>query len=404
MTTQPTERLHALDAVRGFALLAGIVFHASLSFLPGPSLWVVADQDRSVTLAILFHVLHTFRMTTFFVIAGFFAHMSFHRVGLKAFAKDRLKRIGLPLVVGWPILFGAIVAVAIWASVSTGVKPPEPPKGAMPLAPFPLAHLWFLYVLLLLYAATLALRAALGALDGQGRIRVLADRVVRAIVGSVFSPLILGAPLALTFLVAGPWLAWMGIPTPDMSLIPNVPAAVGFGTAFIFGWLLHRQTDLLAVWERRWALNLTIAVSASATGLSIVGLTPELTPAKAGPATAFYAVCFTVAIWSWTFAFIGAALRFLSNESPVRRYLADSSYWLYLVHLPLIMALQTAVARLDMAWFVKFPLILAVAFPLMLASYHFFVRRSFIGAVLNGKKASKIARPVATLPTPEPAQ
>ena len=32
MTTQ--ERLHALDAVRAFALLAGIVLHADLSFFP----------------------------------------------------------------------------------------------------------------------------------------------------------------------------------------------------------------------------------------------------------------------------------------------------------------------------------------------------------------------------------
>ena len=29
------ERLHALDAVRGFALLLGIVLHATLSFMPG---------------------------------------------------------------------------------------------------------------------------------------------------------------------------------------------------------------------------------------------------------------------------------------------------------------------------------------------------------------------------------
>jgi ABC-2 type transport system permease protein len=30
-----TERLHALDAVRGLALLVGVAFHAGFSFLPG---------------------------------------------------------------------------------------------------------------------------------------------------------------------------------------------------------------------------------------------------------------------------------------------------------------------------------------------------------------------------------
>src|ERR1700761_552281 len=76
------ERLHALDAARGAMLLLGIVFHASLSFLPSRvPLWIVMDNQRSLTLAVVFHVLHVFRMTAFFVLAGFFAHMSFHKKG-----------------------------------------------------------------------------------------------------------------------------------------------------------------------------------------------------------------------------------------------------------------------------------------------------------------------------------
>src|SRR6185295_7376258 len=105
MTTNSSERLHALDAVRGFALLLGIVFHATVSFLPSPSgvpLWIVMDHERSLALAVLFHVTHIFRMTAFFVIAGFFAHMSFHKKGAPAFIKDRLKRIAIPFIVGLP--------------------------------------------------------------------------------------------------------------------------------------------------------------------------------------------------------------------------------------------------------------------------------------------------------------
>jgi glucan biosynthesis protein C len=129
----PPERLHALDAVRGMALMLGIVFHATMSFLPTQiPLWIVMDHERSQTLAVVFHVLHTFRMTTFFLIAGFFAHMMLQRKGTKGFIIDRLKRIGIPLVVGWPILFAAIIVVTIWgAMVSTGAtlqNLPPPPK------------------------------------------------------------------------------------------------------------------------------------------------------------------------------------------------------------------------------------------------------------------------------------
>ena len=47
------ERLHALDAVRGFALLLGIVLHATLSFLPTPSrVWIIQDSLLEVVAGI----------------------------------------------------------------------------------------------------------------------------------------------------------------------------------------------------------------------------------------------------------------------------------------------------------------------------------------------------------------
>src|SRR5262249_18394066 len=138
MAANSPERLNALDPVRGFALLAGIVFHATVSFLPAPPnipLWPVMDVHRSLTLAVAFHLLHTFRMTTFFLMAGFFAHLTFHRRGQGGFIKDRLTRIGVPLVVGWPILITAIIAVTIWAAVQSAHGGPLPPAPEYPGVP-----------------------------------------------------------------------------------------------------------------------------------------------------------------------------------------------------------------------------------------------------------------------------
>jgi glucans biosynthesis protein C len=393
MSTNSSERLHALDAARGFALLLGIVFHTTLSFLPAPPgvpIWIVTDNQRSFALAVLFHVTHIFRMTTFFVIAGFFAHMSFHKKGTRAFIFDRLKRIGIPLVVGQPILFVLIVAVTIWgAMVMAHGKPlpPAPPYAGFPA--FPLTHLWFLYVLLLLYIATLLVRGLIALFDGSGRLRAAVDVLVRLLVESPLGFLVLAAPTAVTLYLQTPWLMWFGITTPDSSLVPNAGAAIAFGTAFSFGWLLHRQRGLLEVWKRRWLLNLGLAVVFTATGLSIAGIVPVLKPAAHDWRTAVYAVCYTFGVWTWTFAVIGMALRFLSSHSAVRRYIADSSYWLYLIHIPIVMALQVAVSQLPWPWWIKFPLILGVAFPLMFASYQVFVRYSFIGAILNGRRESR---------------
>ena len=86
-TAATTERLHALDAIRAFALLLGVVFHAGFSFIPGiaPGMWAIVDTSPSRSLAVLLFTSHIFRMTLFFFIAGFFAHMAFHRKGARGF-------------------------------------------------------------------------------------------------------------------------------------------------------------------------------------------------------------------------------------------------------------------------------------------------------------------------------
>jgi glucans biosynthesis protein C len=393
MADTANERLHALDAVRGFALIAGIVFHATVSFLPSPSgvpLWIVTDNHPSLTLTVLFRVLHTFRMTTFFLIAGFFAHMSFHRRGARGFIADRAKRIAVPLLVGWPIIFAVIVAVTIWAAVSMAHGRPLPPPPKYPGFPaFPLTHLWFLYVLLWLYAATLALRAIVVRLDPAGRLGASTDRVVRLLATKPAGLLVLAAPTAATLILAPHWLPWGGIPTPDSSLVPNLPASIAYFGAFAFGWLAHRQSDLLAAWRRQWPAILVLGVGFLAAVFAVSGLAPSLQPPSTLAALAIAAIAYPLAAWSLTFAVIGLALRYLDGFSPARRYVADASYWLYIVHLPLIMALQVAVAPLEWPWPAKFAVILGVAFPLMFASYQLLVRHSFIGAILNGRRESR---------------
>ena len=391
--TQPQERLHGLDALRGIALLLGVVLHATMSFLPGQPFWIITDTDRSTTLGVAFHVIHMFRMTAFFLIAGFFAHMAFHRLGARAFMRDRLKRIGIPLVAGWPVLFVGIVAVVIWAAVVTqqlGLPAPKevPPPPAFTPTSFPLTHLWFLYVLLLFYAAAVAIRSTINTIDRDGRLRAMADSAVRVVTGPA-GPMLLAIPTALSLYNHPGWVMWFGIPTPDHSLIPNLAATVVYGTAFSFGWLLHRQSDLLRRIEGAWLFNLVVALAATIAGFVQLGVAPTIAPAVQDTFKWSYAACYSLGVWSWTFAAIGIALRFFSGFSPARRYLADASYWIYLVHLPLVMALQVVMARFHLPALIEFMLLLAVAFALMLASYHLFVRFSFIGATLNGRRKER---------------
>ena len=402
--TSTPDRLHGLDAIRGFALLLGVVLHASMSYLPGAQyFWTAHDSDPSSALSLAFYVPHMFRMLLFFLLAGFFGRMALQRVGAKRFVKDRLKRIGIPLLVGWPLVFTAILVVLIWGAMlaNGGNLPAESPPGpAFTPDDFPLTHLWFLYVLLMLYTAALALHGIVVALDRNGRLRAAGDRVTR-VLASVGGPVLLALPLGLSLILQPEWFMWFGIPTPDRSLYPNLAAIVGFGGAFALGWLLQCRQHLLRSWERSWPWHLTLALIGTGVCLGLVGIAPDLTPAARDAGTLAYAACYGLAAWSWTFALIGLTLRYLSGFNATRRYLADASYWIYLVHLPLVMALQVVASRLDWPWPVELGLLLAAAFAIMLASYHLLVRYSFIGAVLNGRRKPRQAR-IASARSPSP--
>jgi ABC-type multidrug transport system ATPase subunit len=390
MTAHTQDRFHALDAARAFALLLGIVLHATMSFfIPLPA----QDVSQSTTLGVAFYVIHIFRMCLFYFIAGFFAHMVFHRRGTRAFLKDRAKRILVPMTAGWLVLAPPTIAAVVWGLMRTFPDGPPPGTDVEALQPqgFPLIHLWFLYYLMLFYALALALRAGFVALlDRSGRLRARIDALVAAGLGSYLAPIALAAPIFAVLYFKPDWPVWFGIPTPDTGLIPKIPGTVGFGTAFAFGWVLHRQTSLLGVLEKQWLVNLVLAVALTTASLAIVGISPNTSApfVVEGPAEMrlIYAACYAASIWYWTFGIVGAAMRFCSGLSPVRRYIADSSYWLYLGHLPIVFGLQALVMKVPLHWTIKFPAIIAITLAVLLVSYHYLVRPTFIGAILNGRK------------------
>ncbi|MEZ5958222.1 MAG: acyltransferase family protein [Hyphomonadaceae bacterium] len=383
------ERYHALDAVRGGVLILGVFFHATLSFLPGEQMWLVMDASRSLELSVLFFALHIFRMTVFFVLAGFFGRLLLERLGAGGFMMNRAKRIAMPLVMFWPIVMTAFIAVIIWAAIQAngGVAPEGPPPPPITAETFPFLHLWFLYVLLIFYAAALLLRAMVHALDRNGALRVrLVDPAVRLAAGP-FAPVLLAVPVAAALFFKPNWMMWFGIPTPDTGVIPNTSALVIYGMAFSLGWLIQRQPQILQGWGNRWAIYIAAALGATGAALVVAGgAAPVTRIADQSLKTLGFAALYGFASWAWTIAIIGFAVRHLSGHSPARRYLADASYWIYIVHLPILIALQTWLAPYPWPWFAKYPLILAVAFAIMLASYQLFVRYSFIGSILNGKK------------------
>lgn len=389
-------RLHGLDALRGFVLLLGVALHAAIAFMPSAQhFWIVADGSSSVLMNAVFYAIHPFRMLTFFLLAGYFGRMLCERLGPVAFARDRWRRIALPLFAAWPLVLTGILVAVVWAAkLKFGSLPAQSPPGPR-FTPddFPLAHLWFLYVLCLFYPAMLAWRALVARLDRGGALAARADAWLGGMLGP-WAALLFALPLATMLFAHDGWYAWFGIPTPDTSLYPNRPALVGYGLAFAIGWLLQRQPDLLERIRRERRLHLVLALAASALCLALVGLSPTAEPAPQDARTALYALAYATSGWAWTLALVGYFLHHAAGPSAPRRWLADASYWVYLAHLPVVMLLQVAAYRIDAPWWIEYPSVVGIALALLLTSYQLGVRHTGLGAWLNGRRKRR-ARPSA---------
>lgn len=388
-----SERLHALDLVRSAALLLGIVFHAALPFLPDMQLWLVLDSQRSQPVSWLAFTLHSFRMATFFLLAGFFGRMMFHRKGMGGFAKDRAKRILAPLVVFWPVvLAGYGVALIFAASVgAVPVADEPPPLPSLTVEAWPLTHLWFLYVLLLIYAATLLLRGLVVAIDREGKFRSRIDKVLEEVVRFPFVlPVLLAVPVGFLLQHYPGWIEWWGIPTPDTGLVPNAAAFFSYSLAFWTGWLVHRLKDGFTPLASQWLFYLPVALVLTFACLTLTK-SHALAPQFQGDDKLVFASLYGLLVWLWSFGLIGAALRFIRKESPKIRYLADSSYWLYIIHLPILVMVEAVVAKWAIPAEIKLVLVVAVGTGIMLLTYHWLVRATWLGKWLNGRRLPRKA-------------
>ncbi len=398
-TSTLTDRLHGLDALRAGALLLGVVLHASMSFFPTDGVWMIADADRSPLLSASFFVIHIFRMALFFLLAGFFGRMVLNRMGAGRFALSRLKRIALPFTVFWPIMFVAFIALFLWAlQVQLGFLPEGGDPPPLTWQTVPLTHLWFLYVLILFYVVALIVRPVLNLLERVPGWSGLVDGGTKALLATPLGAVILGGIVATGMVLAPTMIpTWFGVPSADIGLVPHTPSLVAYGLAFGFGWTMQRGNHGFTALRAQAPIYLAVAIALTAYAMSIVGLTPDMTLPLEPTQMWLFALAYGVAMWMWIFGLIGLTLRLFTRESAPVRYVADASYWIYIIHLPLVVVLQIWMSKWAMPAEVKFIMILAISLPIMLASYHLLVRGSFIGWMLNGRMRRKANTPEAKL-------
>ncbi len=415
------DRYHALDSLRGFAMFLGVVLHVAISFMATPpAFWPVRDAEPTPLADVFLIAVHDFRMQLFFLLAGFFGCLLYQRYGLGGMTMHRVKRVALPFVLALVFVIPTVQAAGLYAEIENvravsvrGEPSPLRPFAAdlvaanpdastaqlvadyflsgASFARFPLIHLWFLYYLLLFVVAVAVLSPLFGRLSGT-RLLAGVDATFRRVVegrGRVLIPALLTFPLMLP-------MKWI-VDTPT-TWNPQWHIIGYYFAFFTFGWMLFRHRDLVPAFGRGWKLNLVLAnvvVLPAVMGLILTGVGVE----KAGSdplawklgafaASVLYTWLMIVGLW-------GGFLHWFSGASAWVRYLADSAYWCYLVSLTPIVALQFVVRDWPLPGLVKCTLVTVVTMAVLLASYEWCVRYTFVGAILNGRKHR--TRPAGTV-------
>jgi glucan biosynthesis protein C len=387
---QPGRRYHALDALRAVMMLLGLVLHSAINYISTPlPVWPYSDPQTSLGFDLLVFFIHVFRMPVFFVVAGFFAALVYHRDGPRRFATNRGRRVLLPLALFWILVYplsaagyvfatGRAAGAVDWAVITTGAFLQRPS----------LLHLWFLWDLAIFYAAALAIAPlAARAPDSwrrgvDGRVGRLATSVTGAVALSVVS-----------FLTLLP----MDVPGLDtsFSLLPPMRVLVAYGVFFTFGWLLYQRRDVIDRFGARWRSRLAAGVVASVAYLFTGVARPIADPLTLHVVTV--ALC-GLSMWLLIFGIVGAFVSLLDRPRPVVRYVSDAAYWMYLVHFPLAIWIPGLLATAPLSAFVKFAIVLVTTTAVTLTTYHLFVRSTAIGALLNGRRYPRaLAHPAAVV-------
>ncbi len=375
------QRYHYLDNLRALAMIAGVFFHAALAYSPMlHTFWLSADSQQSPLVDMVGFFMHLFRMPLFFLIAGFFAAYLVAKRGMKGFIINRAKRVLLPLVIFLPLCLWAIVAAMLPAAISVENKSPilamvahaiANPADAPPSPPPTTMHLWFLYVLIFLYLLTWA-----SSVFDWSR---MSEKLIQ------LKPLVFitGLPLLL---MPGLLLVGSPLPAPD-SFLPQLWAFGFFGLFFAAGYWMFKNDGLI---EKFSGYCVWLLVGSVLLYTIYYQLIPKQILIPPAPVEIYIKILLKlceafIAVWM-TLVCLVLGGRFLSGASRSMRFMADSSYWIYIIHVPLLFALQYQLMDLNWSWFTKFGVSLAATLVIGVLSYILCVRWTPIGWMLNGRK------------------
>ena len=384
----PSARFHYMDNLRALAMMLGVIFHIAMAYSPlMHGVWFTSDAQSSQAIDVVIYFLHLFRMPIFFLIAGFFALLLLEKRGLKPFLKHRAMRIFLPFILFFPLTALAFMQLLSWAAANIdnvsplieffvkAAKNPDGPKAAPSTM-----HLWFLPNLFGFCLCVAALY----------KVKFFQSAVMSKLISSRFILFVL--PLLMV-----PALMTQGIPHPAPDkLYPQLWSFGFYGLFFLLGCFIYLKQDLLlelASHKHKLLLVALLAYAYFYTQLpAAITLDDVIHPPKGGIRFDLQhlltAIAETVVAVYMTIYCLLTGKQLLNKQNRVLRFIADSSYWVYIIHIPVLLYIQFMLLNLDLNMWLKFIIGIVGTLGFGMITYVLLVRPTPLGTLLNGKRTA----------------
>jgi glucan biosynthesis protein C len=298
-------------------------------------------------------------MGAFFLLAGYFTPRSYDHKGPGAFLKEKLVRLGIPLVVFWFVL-NPISWLGLWLMPASLTGITTPPTWGTYLRFIGLGPLWFVAMLLIFSF-------------GYAAWRMLTRNRAPSSTGESV-PSYLGIGILVLALAGVSYLARIVVPIGksvwEFPTLAYLPQYLGF---FVVGTVASRHN-----WFRTVPVSMGIVglVAALVAGVVLFPLafsgnlfSLELTPALENAWGNGHWRSAVYALWDSTFA-VGMCLgaialfrRFLNGKGRFGRFLSQQSYALYVTHIPVLVVVAWALSGIKLTPLLKFGLAAVVAVP-----------------------------------------
>jgi peptidoglycan/LPS O-acetylase OafA/YrhL len=215
----------------------------------------------------------------------------------------------------------------------------------------------------------------------------------------------------LSALILSTKAGWVAGGTMSNSLIPTPTLLAYFSFFFGFGWLLSTQDDLQEALQRgawpRFAAGALLAVPGCFLFYNHADFTGNVGRAgmlaENGNLRFLGLLVVGLVCWLMLFGIWGILARYVRSESRALRYLADASLWIYLVHIPFLVALQSSLAETDLSVASRYVLAVGGTLGLAVGSYALiqWVRRLWASMGSEAGRPTRLRGGEARLPAPD---